>query len=332
MRSDTSHPRFPLGEYIRRHAGLPHDLAQSGMRGELASVRTLLRRVEAGNPEELSRRIARRHGVGPERVFLTHGATEANTLVLFHLARRHARRRGGHPRVRVRRPEYPPLLDTARYAGFRVLRTPGEPEVALLSNPSNPEGTLLSSDALAEFTRGSRDLLVDETFREFSSAPPLKDGGSAELWLTGTFTKAFGADDLRVGYAIAPASQVEAFRNASWLLDGIPPASIASALALDRGRSQILREVRARFQQNVRTLAEFEPEASVLAAPVWFDRTTSTLGGDRLARAGLRRGVLVCPGRFFGEPRGVRICLTRSSFPADFAAYRSVKAELGLLR
>ncbi|MCI4345141.1 MAG: pyridoxal phosphate-dependent aminotransferase [Thermoplasmata archaeon] len=332
MRSEMTHPRFPLGEYIRRNAGLPHDLAQSGMRGEIRSVRAPLRRPPLPDPEELARRIARRHGVVPERVFLTHGATEANTLVLLHLARRHAGRAGGRPRVRVRLPEYPPLLDTARFAGFRTISEVGEVELTLLSNPSNPEGMLLPSESVRALAERSRELLVDETFREFTSAPPLHDGGSAELWLTGTFTKAFGADDLRVGYAIAPEGQVESFRSVSWLLDGIPPPSISGALALDRHRPRILREVRERFVRNRRALVEVEPSAATIAAPVWFDRNVGTLGGDRLARAALRRGVLVCPGRFFGDPNGVRVCLTRSTFPADFAAYREVKAKLGLLR
>jgi histidinol-phosphate/aromatic aminotransferase/cobyric acid decarboxylase-like protein len=332
VRPKSLHPRFPLGEYIDSHTGLPHDLAQSGMRGELASVRALLRRPEAGDPEELTRRIAHRHRVGAERVFLTHGATDAITLVLLHLARHHARRRGGSPRVAIRVPEYPPLFDTAKFAGLQPVRPPQEAEVTLLSNPSNPEGLLLDPEAVAELAGSSRDLVVDETFREFTSAPPLFEKDGPELWLTGTFTKAFGADDLRVGYAIAPESHFETFRSASWLLDGIPPASIASAITLDRHRSRVLEEVRKKFLRNLRVLVEAEPGARRLAAPVWFDRGTGAIGGDRLAHTALRRGVLVCPGRFFGEPKGVRICLTRSSFPADFAAYQAVKAKLGLLR
>jgi histidinol-phosphate/aromatic aminotransferase/cobyric acid decarboxylase-like protein len=331
-RPKSLHPRFPLGEYIHSHPGLPHDLAQSGMRGELAMVRTLLRRPEPGEPDELARRIARRHRVNPERVFLTHGATEAISLVLLHLARYHAHRRGGRPRVAIRVPEYPPFFDTVKFAGLQAVRPPREAEVTLLSNPSNPEGLLLDRETVAELAGSSRDLVVDETFREFTSAPPLRERDGAALWLTGTYTKAFGADDLRVGYAIAPESHLEAFRRASWLLDGIPPASIAGALALDRQRSRVLKEVRNQFARNLRVLVEVEPGARQLAAPVWFDRGMGAVGGDRVARVALSHGVLVCPGRFFGDPHGVRICLTRSSFPADFAAYQAVKAELGILR
>jgi histidinol-phosphate/aromatic aminotransferase/cobyric acid decarboxylase-like protein len=302
------------------------------MRGELATVRALLRRPEPGDPEELARRIARRHRVNPERVFLTHGATEAISLVLLHLARYHARRRGGAPRVAIRVPEYPPLIDTAKFVGLHPVRPPRKAEVTLLSNPSNPEGTLLGAEAVAELARSSRDLVLDETFREFTEAPPIAQTDGAALWLTGTFTKVFGGDDLRVGYAIAPESHVESFRRATWLLDGIPPASIAGALALDRHRASVLQEVRKLFARNLRVLVGAQPAAGLLAAPVWFDRDTGGVGGDRLARAALRRGVLVCPGRFFGDPRGIRVCLTRSSFPADLAAYQAVKATLGLHR
>ncbi|MHB8352324.1 MAG: hypothetical protein ACYDFT_06545, partial [Thermoplasmata archaeon] len=49
------------------------------------------------------------------------------------------------------------------------------------------------------------------------------------------------------------------------------------------------------------------------------------LDGDRLTRAALRAGVLVAPGTLFGDRTGVRVCLTRRSFPKDLASYLQVR-------
>ncbi len=59
-------------------------------------------------------------------------------------------------------------------------------------------------------------------------------------------------------------------------------------------------------------------------APVFFDRVR-TESGDDLARRCLLASVLVCPGTFFGDPGGVRLCLTRRSFPNDLEAYLRVR-------
>lgn len=318
---------FPLKDWIDSHASVPHHLAHSGMLGTLATVRAALRRPMEPSEEPLRRDLARLHGVDPTRIFLTHGATEADAMVLFYLAQRTRGRLRRAPRFFLPVPDYPPLFDAARAAGFQRVRAPGAADVLVASDPNNPTG--LSPNGLTDGRdRPGGTTVVDETFREFTSAPSLSLRGDPALWVCRSFTKAYGADALRVGYVVAPASDADAFDTfLGVVLDSLPLHSVGAARALLRDRDRILAETRRRFRTNLRLLREEVPSTPELAAPVWFDQGSGGGDGDRFARRALRAGVLVCPGSFFGDPSGVRVCLTQPSFPADLAAYLPLRSR-----
>ena len=318
---------FPLAEWIERHADSPHNLGQSGMVGSLRSYDRSLRRLPPPDPERLRRTLARQVGVGHEAVFLTHGASEANALVLHHLAVALRRSLGRAPRLRTPLPEYPALRDTGGAAGFDVVGPADAADVFAMSSPRNPLGTAARPAEIDGFAEGTHAQLVDETFREFAGLRSIAGARAAGRWATGSFTKVFGADAIRVGFVVAPPEAVDPFRQYHGLVtDQVPPHSVASALALLRDRTTVLGEARGILRTNERALREQFPDASPLAAPLWFDRHPD---GDRLARRALRAGVLVCPGSYFGDPNGVRIGLTRRSFPDDLAAYLAVRRHAG---
>ncbi|HKS59167.1 MAG TPA: hypothetical protein VJS68_00120, partial [Thermoplasmata archaeon] len=81
------------------------------------------------------------------------------------------------------------------------------------------------------------------------------------------------------------------------------------------------------FQRNLADLKSKVPGAPSLQGPTWFDRGAGSLDGDALGRAAASKGVLVCPGSFFGDASGVRICLTRRTFPEDLDAYLKVRSR-----
>ncbi|HEV2520347.1 MAG TPA: pyridoxal phosphate-dependent aminotransferase [Thermoplasmata archaeon] len=315
---------FPLGDWVLDHPDVPHNLALSGMKG---SVRTLRRALRARPPPDLDvlrARLGRLHGAAADRVFMTHGATESNGLILRFLAARLGR---GPRAVRLftPRPEYPPIRDAGEVAGFRPVDRLEDAEVVALSSPRNPLGTRVAREELREFAEAGRPVLVDQTFREFTDDPAVTRGGASNVWLSGSFTKVYGADDIRVGYAIAPTGAIGEFsRWHALLLDRLPPPSVSAALAILAHRSELLAEVRGIFRTNLRYLHSQVDGVPDLASPVWFDRGTRGLDGDRLSRVLLRAGVLVCSGSFFREPRGIRLTLTRRSFPADLDAYLRV--------
>jgi histidinol-phosphate/aromatic aminotransferase/cobyric acid decarboxylase-like protein len=316
--------KFPLADWIDEHEDCRFNLALSGMRGSVRHPLPTPRAVRTASQEELEQELARTLGVDPRRVFLTAGATQGNTSVLYFLAGRHVRPNG---LCRIRYPEYPPLFDTARWAGFRPTVSSRPTAIAIVSQPRNPEGILWTRSELRRWAAGARDLVVDETFREFSERPSVAADDRLGCWVTGSFTKYFGADDLRVGFVVAPEVEVEAYGRFHGLVhDQLPAHSVAGALACLRSLGTIRREVNRVVHRNLAVLRSAFPRSPLPVAPVFFDRLPGA-SGDLLARRCLSASVLVCPGTFFGEAAGVRICLTRRSFPRDLAAYLRVRKE-----
>ncbi len=318
--------RFPLADWIDDHDRCRHNLGSSGMRGSIRRPPLPDPGPEPPDAQELVEALARSVGVDASRLFLTHGATEGNAWVAFFLARA---RTGSDRACRVRFPEYPPLFDLARAAGWTVQDDARPAGLAVVSQPRNPEGDRWSTEALFGWADGARHLLVDETFREFARAPSFAAASRPHLWTTGTFTKFFGSDDLRVGFVVAPEEEAERFRRFIGLVsDEIPDRSVAGALELLRRIDYVRAEVDRVMDRNRSALCRALPGTAPPLAPVHFDRVRPE-GGDRLARRCLAASVLVCPGSFFGEPGGVRIGLTRRTFPEDLAAYLRVRDRRG---
>lgn len=317
--------RFPLADWIDAHEDCRYQLGTSGMKGTLRHPAPTASEVRAVSAGELTQAIADSLGVAGPRVFLTHGGAEGYSSTMFFLARRF---RGRVARCQVQYPEYPPLFDTASWAGFRLVDRPGSTEVAVVSQPRNPEGNLWPATELDEWANGAEELVIDETFREFSGRESLARGGLPHRWIIGSFTKFFAADDLRVGFVVVPPEEVTEYGRFHGLaLDELPPYSIAGALRCLRALPEMRREIGALMRRNFSALGRAFPGTALPVAPLHFDRPPGA-EGDELARRCLSASVLVCPGSFFGDPSGVRICLTRRSFPRDLSAYLSVRSGL----
>lgn len=318
--------KFPLADWIDSHPDVRHNLAKSGMVGTIHRPPLSARELRATDPEELRSEIAASVGVAPDRVYLTHGGTEANAWVQMYLARSIGPRAGT---ARVCLPEYPPLVDGPRAAGFSVTGAEGPADLALISQPRNPEGDEWPLERLFAWAGGARHLLVDETFREFGERRSLATAARERLWASGSFTKFYAGDDLRVGYVVAPESDAKMFgRFLGLFADELPPHSVAAALAALRHGGRIRAEVHRLVATNRRALARAFPGISPPVGPLWFDRTGPNAGA--LVARLLDASVLVCPGSYFGEPGGVRICLTRRTFPVDLAAYLAVRGPPGV--
>ena len=258
------------------------------------------------------------------RVFLTTGASAANAMVVLFLER--AREGAESAKCRVCYPEYPPIFDVAREAGFRLTDSLDRVDLAVVSQPRNPEGNVWDRSRFLEWTSGARSVLVDETFREFAATPSLVGTDRPRLWTTGSFTKFFAGDDVRVGFLVAPEEPAEEFARFHGLAaNHLSPFAVAGASRALRDREQTRVRVRKILDRNVAALRALLPRCLPPRAPVAFDRPGPADAGDRLARRALRSSVLVCSGSFFGDPSGVRLCLTRRSFPVDLAAYLRVR-------
>jgi aspartate/methionine/tyrosine aminotransferase len=317
---------FPLAEWIDGHPHCRHNLAISGMVRAIPSPEPSLAEIRRADAGELRRRLGDDLSVDEHRVFLTTGASQANALVLQFLAR--SRRGGGAGACRFCPPEYPPLFDTARWAGFRLTEGAGPAEVAVVSQPRNPEGDLWDRGRFLDWTSGARSVLVDETFREFAGTRSLLGTDRPGLWATGSFTKFFAGDDLRVGFLVAPEDRAAEFAPFHGLVTNpLAAFSVAGATRALRDRERIRRKVRSILRDNVAAARSAFPGLRTPEGPVMFDRPESGEGGDALALRALDASVLVCSGSFFGDASGVRLCLTRPSFPEDLAVYLAVRAR-----
>jgi histidinol-phosphate/aromatic aminotransferase/cobyric acid decarboxylase-like protein len=316
---------FPLGRWVDSHASVRHNLALSGMRGALKTVPRILRDPPEAESEDLSTAIAHLHHVDPARVFLTHGAHEANFLALAYLTRGGFHSRTA-PTIRVEVPEYPPLSDIAHALGGPRVRQKSPGDIWLLSNPNNPTGRLWSAREILTKREATTSVIVDETFREFTEARSVIESRADGLWVTGTFTKVYGADAIRVGWLIPPAQETEAYAPFHAVAaDRIAVQSVHSATAILSARESVLREVRGIFARNLQAVHRAVGGTENLSGPIWFDRGRGELPGDRVQAEAIRRSILVCSGTFFGDPHGVRICLTRPSFPEDLDQYLAVR-------
>jgi histidinol-phosphate/aromatic aminotransferase/cobyric acid decarboxylase-like protein len=314
--------RFPLADWIDDHSGCRYSFGSSGMRGIVHPTAPTARQLRTATEAELRARLADLLDVASDRVFLAPGATEANAWVMWFVARQ-ARRRA--PRFLVEYPEYPPLFDGATAAGFRPLTVKGgHADLAVVSQPRNPCGDLWPRNRFAAFADSARATLVDETFREFSRAASVLRWRIPGVWATGSFTKVYGGDDLRVGFAVAPEGERLAFARFHGLVaDEMARYAVAGALATLDTRSSILARVRRIVGRNQAAWRAVRPDGPKLSAPVAFDSPVDP-DGDVLARRCARRSILVCPGSFFGDARGVRLGLTRPSFRSDLAHYLAV--------
>lgn len=283
------------------------------------------RDVRAADPEALRELLAKQLDVDPRRVFLTHGASESNAATLQYIARAQP---NGFPRCRIRFPEYPPLVDYAGWCGLRPTESSNPAAVAVVSQPRNPEGDLWSPDRLLRWSDGADQLLLDETFREFSGTPSQLTLGRKGVWVSGTLTKFYAGDDVRVGFLVVPDEVRERFARFHGLAtDTLAEYSVAAALRILHDRDRLRRQVMAILAPNRAAWSSMLPGTSVPRGPVGFDRDIAP-DGDALARRCLSASVLVCPGRFFGEVGGVRLGMTRRSFPADLRAYLRVRERL----
>lgn len=283
-----------------------------------------------GSPE-LRGLIARRHGVPPDHVLVTGGATEANFLVNAALVE-------AGDRVVVDAPIYSPLRDCA--AGFGAdlvvverdcesdwafdadqLRKAAGPRARLLvlANLNNPTSAVLSRAQLEGISDLAEDrgayVLVDETFRElaFGGRPPTAARLGPRMIAISTVTKVCGLGGLRVGWIVAEPALLARFRGvkdyttvcgsgvgqllATWALRRYGFFLQRARRILGRNR-KLVREA----LQSMPLLSGEVPEVGTVLFP--HCRANVAKLADELLR---RRRTIIAPGRYFGMADHFRI-------------------------
>jgi histidinol-phosphate aminotransferase len=236
--------------------------------------------------------------------------------------------------VVVPSPTYGLYAQVSEAAGATVERVPGrdhrhdvealldaahrtDARLVWLCDPNNPTGSLLAADewqTLMEGAPGRCVVVVDEAYVEYAR-PELRlrreqdVAAGRPVILLRTFSKIFGLAGLRLGYAVvdealAPFLDVvqEPFNvNRAALAAGCASLRHADLVEERRLENETARETLAGLLRD-QGLVPIRSEANFLLVDVQADDLA-------VAKALLRRGLLVRPGQDFGMPGYLRITI-----------------------
>ena len=311
---------------------------------------TALYYPEVNGERGLREAIARLYpgaGHGPDEVLVTIGASEANAAIVDALCR-------PGDRVIVMEPGYRQVWGLARNAGCDVRSFPlraddgWRPDLDRLDaaaadgtrliyvcNPNNPTGYILEADEmeriLAIAERCGAWVLADEVYHasERATRPtPTFVGRGERVVGVNSLSKSYGLSGLRIGWAIGPPALIAALWRrheyaaiATGRLDNVL-AEIAlteptRGRVLERNRRAVARgwAVLEPWLREHRDVLTLEPPQSTPLAFVGYDGPEDSVAlADRIRRDA---SVLVCPGRYFGAERRLRL---NFGFGADYVA------------
>jgi aspartate/methionine/tyrosine aminotransferase len=329
----------PYMQWAKYRPEARHDLAGSGLvactRDDVPGIMDDLPLTGPGSEgyAPLFEAIGKRYGVGPERIALATGCSEANFLVCAALLR-------PGDEALVEHPVYDPLPAAARMVGAQVVHFERcfedgwsvDPDrvaramtkrtrLVIISSPHNPSGVLVPQDvvrALGDVVEKYNTwILVDEVYRDAMYGRPRESSAEAHprCIVTNSLTKSYGLPGLRCGWAMGAPDVVERIRRARDAVDavGVYPAEVASARAfamIDRLEAR----ARAILEPNLERLTKFvdsrsdlewvRPDGGTVAFPRFVDGRDTDSFAERLLRG---HETAVVPGRFFGAPPHFRI-------------------------
>ena len=345
----------PYLAWARSRQGIRYNLSRSGVRPcplELLAPGPDEAKLADANRDgwpPLLERIARRYGVTPGQIVLTHGGSMAN-----HLACATILERGDE--VLVEHPVYEPLHLLPRYLGAEVKfferrvengfqldvaviqrQLSPRTRLVLLSNLHNPSGALVPEAALRELGRLAEQrgflVLIDEVYLEFFHAAGRASAVhlSPQFVVTRSLTKAYGLDGLRAGWILAAPALAERMRrlNDLFSITTAHPTERLAARALDRA-AEIAAPVMALLALNRALLDDFvaaQPRLSwtpPAGASIGFIRVNDGRADELIERLERQYDVTLAPGRFFGRPDHFRI-----GFGGETEALGEALARLG---
>ncbi len=230
-------------------------------------------------------------------------------------------------RIKIFLPEYEPIFNVAESLGFDVeyrdLKDLDAEDLDIpfgCSLPNNPIGTsnrlFLGEAAHDEGPRPMR--YFDETFAEFRK----KKGTTVfhenrSIIASSTMVKYYGLSDLKVGWILADSSLKEHLVNTmNGVTPSIPPYSLWISYQAMKEKPYFDKEVEELVKTNTEIVGKFinstpgleweEPDGTPFGFVHVKTRNSKELCQDILEKT----GVLVGPGKYFGDDSGFRLCFT----------------------
>lgn len=332
-------PRLDYLEWMSQRSGRgPYDLGTTdlGTGGETSGlVPPMLKGLDdppAG--ASLENLIAAEYDVQPESVLVTAGASHANFLAFAT-----ALGVDEGDSILVERPAYEPLVETPRGLNATIERFDRRPDdeitaesidaatssdtaLVAMTNRHNPTGYLASTDELSGLAEAAAEsdapLLVDEAYAPYVTeetggpfgAPSA--AGHENGIVTSSLTKFLGLGGLRIGWLVGPPSFVERARHVAYHLPDVArPSRELARRALYHG-DELVAEKRSVVETNHAQLADFVAVSQDLAGAVHAGSTfaflePTTADASAVVDAAWEEGLLLVPGRFFGDPARIRV-------------------------
>ncbi|MCG2842077.1 pyridoxal phosphate-dependent aminotransferase [Sandaracinobacter sp. RS1-74] len=312
-----------------------------------------------GNPFVLEK-LAERHGVSPEQVLGTTGATGALSLLYRTFARR-----GDH--ILVETPGFDLFETIGAGLGLEFghferggpdytidvaaveAKLRAETRLIVLSDLHNPTGMLLDRGVLAELARMAERrgvlLVVDEVYGDYAPAalrPAPASTLSPAVVSVSSLTKIFGLAALRCGWIVGAREVVAAARD--------------FAARIEFGMSTLSHSIAAHVLEDPVPFRSYAEAYIGQCRPIfdsWFEAMAAEgLVGGLLPASGCicfprlpgiadtlafsnwlveRHGVIVAPGEYFGAPGHVRIgfCLDEKPLVAGLSALAEGLRQFG---
>jgi histidinol-phosphate aminotransferase len=276
--------------------------------------------------------IAAFHGVKPEQVMVTAGATEflciiARVLlgaglnavtsmcsfIVYKLA----------TQVTEGRLIEVPMRGSAYDLDALAKAIDANTRIVFISNPNNPTGSMATADEIDHFLErvpGHVLVVLDEAYGDFATEFARQRGveyshaldhirADRNFILLKTFSKAHGLAGLRVGYGIGPARLISAFAQARSVFS-VSSLAQAGAIAALRDEEHIRNAVQSNSEQGevvASGLRELGYEIPVSWANFVFCelREGAAAFADRL----LSCGIVVQPLGMWGAPNAIRVSI-----------------------
>lgn len=167
----------------------------TGLFRHLREVLPLISNYPEPSPQSLEQELARQHGISPENVMVTNGATEA----IYLTARAYSDRR-----MLIPQPTFSEYADACRDTASH-----GEP-MHWLCNPNNPTGRVVEKNDLPQ-----GPLVLDASYAAYTSVPLLTPSEAVQrgnVLMLRSMTKDYGIPGIRLGYVIASAPMLAPLR------------------------------------------------------------------------------------------------------------------------
>ncbi|MGD8426017.1 MAG: aminotransferase class I/II-fold pyridoxal phosphate-dependent enzyme [Balneolaceae bacterium] len=328
----------PYITWAKKHHDITYNLASSGVpRPSLGkwihNTDELLDPVQHENGwAPLMKTIAQRYDVKPRQVIPVHSASFANHLVCALFL-------DPGVEVLVEDPTYEPLVSLPKYFNATVNRFSRDPnqgyqpdpkeieelltpetKLLILSNLHNPSGTLLDEVILWRLIdlaeKYNFHILIDEVYLEFLYPEGERTAAkhSSRIVTTRSLTKAYGLDDLRVGWIIAESILAEKLRRLQDLfITSMASSSERMGLMVLEQADAMLNANISLLKYNYQMVEEFIAEHQKLSwqkpghGSVGFVKYS---GGNVDMLAGYlieNYDTVIAPGYYFGAPEYFRI-------------------------